>query len=83
MGIEVNPTPDTSPEDLETLRRFYQMALDEYEREQHVHATTAQELTSEIEPMTRRRDESLRQAAILQGRADELKRLAARDGITL
>lgn len=81
--IDVNAVPATSPEDQEVLRRVYQTQLDEYLRDLHTHATTAQELTANIEPMARRRDESLRQAAMLQGRADELRRLAAKEGIVL
>jgi len=83
MAIDVNPTPDTSPEDQETLRKVYQTQLDEYMREHHEHATTAQELTERIDRDTIRRDSARRHAAVLEGKADELRRLAARDGITL
>jgi len=83
MTIEVNPTPDTSPEDREVLRRVYQAQYDEYMKAHHEYATTAQELRAEIGPLQLRLDAAHRQAAILEGKADELKRIAARDGVTL
>lgn len=83
MTIEVNPIPDTSPEDQEVLRKVYQTQLDEYMKAQHEYAQTAQELRAELGPLQLRLDAAHRQAAILEGKADELRRIAARDGITL
>jgi predicted RNase H-like nuclease (RuvC/YqgF family) len=83
MGIDVNAKSNTSPEDKEVLARVYQTQLDEYMRAHHEHATTAQELQAEIGPLQRHLEAETRQAAVLEGKADELRRIAARDGITL
>ena len=83
MAIDVNETPSTSPEDRETLRAVYQRQLDDYMHQQREAASRAQELAARIEPLERERVEAQRLADRLLGRADELRRLAARDGITL
>lgn len=83
MPIDVNAKSDTSPEDRETLRAVYQTRLDEIMSEQREHATTAQELTAKVDELTVKRDSARRHADKLLGSADELRRLAARDGIQL
>lgn len=83
MGIDVNATPTTSPEDQEVLRKVYQARMDELSTEQHLHATEAQELRAQIEPLEARRASAQRHADKLLGQMDELKRIAALDGITL
>lgn len=83
MGIDVNPESNTSPEDRETLRKVYQRQLDEYMHQQREAATQAQDLAAKIEPLEAERVNQQRLADRLLGRADELRRLAARDGVTL
>lgn len=83
MTIEVNPTPDTGPEDREVLRKVFQAQMDEYKTQHHEAADLAQSLTRQIEPLTAQRDSLREKVARLEGRMDELRRLAARDGITL
>lgn len=83
MPIDVNPSPNTSPEDRETLRKVYQRQLDEYMHQQREAASQAQSLAARIEPLEAERVSQQRLADRLLGRADELRRLAARDAVTL
>lgn len=83
MAIDVNEKSNTSPEDRETFARVYRRQLDEYMHQQREAASKAQALAARIEPLERERVEAQRLADRLLGRADELRRLAARDGVTL
>lgn len=83
MTIEVNPTPDTSPEDQEVLRRVYQSQMDVYAEQHHEAATRVQDLRRQLEPLEAELHEAGSEADRLVGRMDELRRIAARDGITL
>lgn len=83
MGIDVNPESNTSPEDRETLRKVYTAQLESYMHQQREAASNAQALAAKIEPLEAERESQQRLADRLLGRSDELRRLAARDGVTL
>lgn len=81
--IDVNPRPDTSPEDQEVLRRVYQAQMDEYQRE-HVDAAKRLETANfEYGKAQAELDIAARAEAVLTGKIDALRQLAARDGVQL
>lgn len=80
--INVNPAPNASPEDKETLRKVYKAQLDEYEKERKEAAQAAQAAEEALGAAEDEYWAATRREAALQGKADALRALAARDGIT-
>lgn len=83
MAIEVNPNPDTTPEQREVLRKVYEAQMDEYHRAYEPAFHRWERLTAELVTLRNEHAIAANDAARLEGRMDALRALAARDHITL
>lgn len=83
MAIDVNPRADLSEDDKDVLRRVYEARLAELQEELRPLAERRDDLQERSRQITADLMAALMAAARIEGKLDELRRLAAKDGITL
>lgn len=83
MAIDVNPRADLSEDDKDVLRRVYEARLAELQEELRPLAERRDDLQERSRQITADLMAALMAAARIEGKLDELRTLAAKDGITL